>query len=383
MEKNLNNLLLLYWRPSHMNRVAIIGYSTSRFRKIIDESIFELACAPCMDIIRSTNFPSSKIDGVLFSSCSGEQYCAAIVSEMLGLSPKVTSKIDNLCNSGTVAIASAYSYIAAGLCNSILVVGAEMRNSPGSKLIWDVSRGFFSAPIYWASMFAKRHMREHGTTEEDLASVAVKNRSSSVNNPNALFNTPITLDEVLNSKKVVEPIKLLDCGALSSGSAGVLLVSEDLARQHSDHPVWIAGIGQQTNCASFAHNIEEIFDKGASRLAASNAYKMAKLGPKDIEVAEIHDAFTIMEIMAYEDLGFASRGEGTSFIGNSEVAINPRGGIIGSGHSIGATGVAQVCEIVCQLRQEAGRRQIEQCKVGLVHNLAAAGTSAAVIILRS
>jgi acetyl-CoA C-acetyltransferase len=366
-----------------MNRVAIIGYSTSKFRKIIDESIYELACEPCMDIIRFTNFPSNKIDGVLFSSCSGEQYGAAIVSEMLGLSPKVTSKIDNLCNSGTVAISCAYSYIAAGLCNSILVVGAEMRNSPGSKLIWDVSRGFFSAPIYWASMFARRHMREYGTTEEDMASVAVKNRSSSVNNPKALFNKPITLDEVLNSRKVVDPIKLLECGALSSGSAGVLLVSEDLARQHSEQPVWIDGIGQQTNCASFAHNIEEIFDRGASKIAASNAYKMAKLGPKDIEVAEIHDAFTIMEIMAYEDLGFASRGKGTSFIGNTEVAINPRGGIIGSGHSIGATGVAQVCEIVCQLRQEAGRRQTDKCDVGLVHNLAAAGTSAAVMILRS
>lgn len=366
-----------------MNRVAIIGYSTSKFRRIIDKSLYELACEPCMDIIRVTNFPSSKIDGVLLSSCSNEQYGAAIVSEMLGLSPKVTSKIDNLCNSGTIAISTAYSYIAAGLCNSILVVGAEMFNSPGTRLMWDVSRGFFSAPIYWASMFARMHMREYGTTEEDMAKVAVKNRSSSVHNPNAMFNKSITLDEVLNSRKLVEPIKLLDCGALSSGAAGVLLVSEDLAGEHGDQPVWIEGIGQQTNCASFAHTIQGIFDKGASRIAASNAYKMAKLGPSDIQVAEIHDAFTIMEIMAYEDLGFAAKGKGTRFIGNGSIVVNPRGGIIGSGHPIGATGIAQVCEIVCQLRHEAGIRQARKCKVGLIHNLAAAGTSATVMILRS
>lgn len=366
-----------------MNRVAIVGHSTSQFSKLVDKSLYELACEPSMDVIRSSNLSANDIDGVVLSSCTQEQYGAAIVSEMLGLSPKLTCRIDNLCSSGTVALSSAYSYIASGLCKCVLVVGAELANSPGTKLTWDVSRGSFSSPIYWASMFARRYMREYGATEEDIAQVAVKNRFSAVNNPKAMFRRPVTLEEVLNSRKLVDPIKLLDCAPLSSGAAGILLVSEDLARCFHGDPVWIEGIGQQTNCASFAHAIQCSFEEGAAKVAATSAYRMAKLGPSDIEVAEIHDAFTITEILAYEDLGFAKKGEGTKFVGDKNIDINLRGGIIGSGHPVGATGIAQVCEIVCQLRREAGARQARKCNTGLVHNLAAAGTSASVIILTS
>jgi acetyl-CoA C-acetyltransferase len=366
-----------------MNKVAIVGYSTAKFRRSTDKSVYELACEPSMDILRSSNLAANRIEGLLFSSCSHDLYGGAILSEMLGVSPKLTCRIDNLCNSGTIAISTAYSYISSGLCDSVLVVGAELYNSPGSKLIWDVSRGHFTAPIYWASVFARMHMREYGTTEEDLANIAVKNRSSSVNNPNAMFNKPITLEDVLGSRKLVDPIKLLDCGALCSGSSSVLLVSEDLARKLGSQPVWIEGIGHQTNCASMAHAIPEIFNIGSCKLAASHAYEMAKMKPSDIQVAEIHDAFTIMEIMACEDLGFAKRGNGAAFALDGNIAVNPRGGIIGSGHPIGATGIAQVCEIVCQLRHESGERQAGSCNVGLVHNLAAAGTSATVMILRS
>jgi len=366
-----------------MNRVAIVGYSTTKFQKSADKSVYELACEPSMVILGSSRIPANKLEGLLFSSCSHDLYGGAITSEMLGVNPKITCRIDNLCNSGTVAISTAYSYISSGLCNSVLVVGAEMHNSPGSKLIWDVSRGHFTSPIYWASVFAKMHMREYGTTEEDMANIAVKNRSSSVSNPNAMFNKPITLEDVLNSRKLVDPIKLLDCSALCSGAASVLLVSEDLARNLDVQPVWIDGIGQQTNCASVAHAIPNIFEKGSSKSAASHAYEMARMKPSDIQVAEIHDAFTIMEIMAYEDLGFARAGKGASYALEGNIAVNPRGGILGCGHPIGATGIAQVCEIVCQLRHEAGMRQAGTCNVGLVHNLAAAGTSATVMILRS
>jgi acetyl-CoA C-acetyltransferase len=366
-----------------MNKVAIVGHSTTKFRKLAEKSIYELACEPSMDILRSSRIPADKIEGLLFSSCSHDLYGGAIASEMLGVNPKITCRIDNLCNSGTAAITTAYSYISSGLCNSVLVVGAELHNSPGSKLIWDVSRGNFTSPIYWASVFAKMHMRKYGTAEEDMANIAVKNRSSAADNPNAMFNKPIALEDVLNSRKLVDPIKLLDCSALCSGAASVLLVSEDLARNLDVQPIWIDGIGQQTNCASIAHAIPGIFEKGASKLAALYAYKMARLVPSDIQVAEIHDAFTIMEIMAYEDLGFARAGKGASYALDGSITVNPRGGILGSGHPIGATGIAQVCEIVCQLRHEAGIRQAGSSNVGLVHNLAAAGTSATVMILRS
>jgi acetyl-CoA C-acetyltransferase len=366
-----------------MNKVAIVDYATTKFRKLTDKSVYDLACEPAMEILRSSKITANKIEGLLFSSCSNDLYSGAIASEMLGVIPKITCRIDNLCNSGTVALSAAYSYISSGLCDSILVVGAELRNSPGSKLIWDVSRGNFTSPIYWASIFAKMHMREYGTTEEDMGAIAVKNRLSAVNNPNAMFNEPISLEDVLISRKLVEPIKLLDCGALCAGAASLLLVSEDLARNLDLQPVWIDGIGQQTNCASVARAIPGIFKNGSSKLAAANAYEMAKVKPSDIQVAEIHDAFTIMEIMAYEDLGFARTGKGASYALDGNITINPRGGILGSGHPIGATGIAQVCEIVCQLRHEAGIRQVGDCNVGLVHNLAAAGTSATIMILRS
>lgn len=367
-----------------MNRVAIVDYATTKFRRLTDKSIYELACEPSMEILRSSELAANTIDGLLFSSCSYDLYGGPIASEMLGVNPRITCRIDNLCNSGTVAISTAYSYISSGLCESVLVVGTELRDSPGAKLIWDVSRGHFSSPIYWASIFAKMHMREYGTTEEDLAAVAVKNRSLSTKNPNAVFNNkPISLEDVLSSRKLVDPIKLLDCCALCSGAASVLLVSEDLTRNLDVQPVWIEGIGQQTNCASIAHAIPGMFKSGASKLAAKYAYNMAGMNSSDIQVAEIHDAFTIMEIMAYEDLGFARTGKGANYALDGNIAVNPRGGILGSGHPVGATGVAQVCEIVSQLRHEAGKRQAGGCNVGLVHNLAAAGTSATVIILRS
>jgi acetyl-CoA C-acetyltransferase len=366
-----------------MNKVAIIDYATTKFRKLIEKPLYELACEPSMEILRSSKITANEVDGLLFSSCSHDFYGGAILSEMLGMAPKITCRIENLCNSGTAAISTAYSYISSGLCDSILVVGAELQNSPGSKLSWDVSRGQFTSPIYWASIFAKMHMREYGTTEHDLAAIAVKNRSYSVKNPNAMFNTPISLEDVLNSRKLVDPIKLLDCSALCSGAAALLLVSEDLARNLDAHPVWINGIGQQTNCASVAHAIPEIFRNGASKRAAAQAYEMAQIKPSDVQVAEIHDAFTIMEILAYEDLGFAKKGKEKMYALDGNIVVNPRGGILGSGHPIGATGIAQVCEIVCQLRHDAGTRQVGNCDIGLVHNLAAAGTSATVMILES
>lgn len=366
-----------------MNKVAIVDYATTKFRKLTEKSLLELACEPSIEILKSSKITAKKVEGLFLSSCSHDLYGGAIVSEMLGITPKITCRIDNLCNSGTSAVSTAYSYIASGLCDSVLVVGAELHNSPGSKLTWDVSRGQFTSPIYWASVFAKMHMREYGTTEEDLAAIAVKNRSYSAKNPNAMFNKPISLEDVLNSRKLVDPIKLLDCSVLCSGAASLLLVSEDLARDLDVHPVWIEGIGQQTNCASVAHAIPEIFKNGSSKRAAKHAYEMARMKPSDIHVAEIHDAFTIMEILAYEDLGFAKKGKGTSYALDENIIVNPRGGILGSGHPIGATGIAQVCEIVCQLRHEAGSRQVRCCNVGLVHNLAAAGTSATIMILES
>lgn len=341
--------------------------------------LLELACEPCVEILKN-DAAGREIDAVLFSSCATDQYSSTIISEMLGMRPKVSHRIDNLCNSGTNAVASAFSMIASGLCDTALVVGAEKADSPGNKLLWDITRGSFTFPVHWAAIFAKAHMRKYGTTEEQMAKVSVKNHKSAAKNPQALFRKEVSIKEVMNSKKLADPIKLLDCSAPCDGASAVLLVSEEKAKKLDD-PIWIKGIGQQTNSASFANATSELTTIEAAKRAARDAFEMSQTSPSQIDIAELHDAFTILEILAYEDLGFAKRGEGGRFVDQNEIAINPRGGIIGCGHPVGTTGVAQVAEVASQLAGKAGKRQAKGCKTGLVHNLAAAGSSATVIIM--
>ena len=362
-----------------MNKVAIVSWATTQFSKDSGKSVFELACDPGAQILKTGKADRREIDAVLLSSCTTEQYSSTIVSEMIGIMPKVSQRIDNLCNSGTNAVASAYSLIASGLCELALVAGAEKGDSTGNKLLWDVTRGSYMFPVHWAALFAKSHMRKYGTTEEQMAMVAVKNRMNASRNQKALFRSPVTLDEVLNSKKIADPVKLLDCSAPCDGGSAVLLASERKARQLTDTPVWLLGIGQRTNSASFANATTDLTTIESAKLAGRDAFKMSQLPPKMIDVAEVHDAFTILQILAQEDLGFAEKGGGP--LKNESLVVNPRGGIIGCGHPVGATGVAQVAEMAAQLAGKAGNTQVKDCKRGLVHNLAAAGSSATVIIM--
>jgi acetyl-CoA C-acetyltransferase len=363
-----------------MHKVAVSSWATSTFTKGSKMSLFELACEPSVQLIRESGISAKEIDAVLFSSCATDQYSSAIISEMLGIYPRISYRVDNLCNSGTNAVASAFAIIASGLCNTVLVVGAEKADSPGNKLVWDVSRGSFMFPVHWAAIFAKAHMRKYGTTEEQMAMVSVKNHKNAAKNDHALFRKEVTLQEVMNSKKIASPIKLLDCSASCEGASAILLVSEEKSLS-LDNPVFIKGIGQQTTSASFAKATPDLTTIEAARRAAHTAFEMSHTKLSQIDVAELHDAFTILEILGYEDLGFAKKGEGGKFVNQEQIVINPRGGIIGCGHPVGATGVAQVAEIASQLAGKAGKRQVKNCKTGLVHNLAAAGSSASVIVM--
>jgi acetyl-CoA C-acetyltransferase len=363
-----------------MRKVAVSSWATSTFTKDSKMSLFELACEPSVQLIKESGISAKEIEAVLFSSCATDQYSCSIISEMLGIRPRISYRIDNLCNSGTNAVISAFAIIASGLCNSVLVVGAEKVDSPGNKLLWDVTRGSFMFPVHWAAIFAKAHMRKYGTTEEQMAMVSIKNHKNASKNPLALFGKEVALQEVMNSKKIAPPIKLLDCSAPCDGSSAILLVSEEKARS-LENPVFIKGIGQQTTSASFANATPDLTTIEATRLAAHTAFEMSDTKLSKIDVAELHDAFTILEILAYEDIGFANKGEGGKFVNQEQIVINPRGGIIGCGHPVGATGVAQVAEIASQLAGKAGERQVRNCKTGLVHNLAAAGSSASVIVM--
>ncbi len=332
------------------------------------------------------NLTQKDVDVVLTSTSDNSRYFASIVSELAGLSPKISHSVESLCNSGANSAVSAFAYIASGLGDVALVAGAERFDSPGRVLEWDQSRGQYKHPIYWSSMFTKAHMRKYGTTKEDLAIVSAKNHRNSTANPYAYFEKEYSIDEIMQSKNLTEDIRLLDCSLPCSGSAAILLASEEVAKKYTDCPVWITGIGQKTISAGFTKNTDLTTMKSTA-IASTDAYKMSGIQPSDVDVAEIHDAFTICEIIELEDLRFAKKGMGSNYARNcyetQDRKINPRGGLIGSGHPLGATGIAQIVEIAQQLQQKAGKRQVEGAKVGLVQNMSAAATSSTVLILQS
>jgi len=369
-----------------LRKVALAGFGLTKFSKE-DGSIDSLMLSATKSLFGNMpNLSQKDVDVVLTSTNDDHKYLASIVSELSGIAPKISHSVESLCNSGANSAISAFSYIASGLADVALVVGAERFDSPGLVLEWDKSRGQYKHPIFWSSIFTKAHARKYGTTKEDLAIVSAKNHKNALDNPYAYFEKTYSVDEIMNSRNLTDDIRLLDCSLPCSGSAAILLASEEAARNLTDSPIWISGIGQRTISAGFTKNYELTSMKSTID-AASMAYEMAKKEPDDIDVAEIHDAFSVCEIIEVEDLGFVKKGLGKEFVRTlyetQDKKINPRGGLIGAGHPLGATGIAQIAEIGQQLQGKAGKRQVSGAKTGLVQNMSAAATSSSVLILQS
>jgi len=368
-----------------LNKVAVVGYGNTKFSSedMPIESLLTSATKSLFD--QTKNIEQKDIDVVLVSTNDNTKYLSAVLSELTGISPKISHTVENLCSSGTNSIVSAYSYIVSGLADMALVVGADRYDCPGQILEWDSSRGEFMHPVFWASLFTKSHKREFGTTQEDLAVVSAKNHNNAKSNPHAYSNKTYSIDDVLQSKFVTDDLHLLDCSRPCSGASSVLLASETIAKKF-ECPVWINGIGQKTTSASITKN-ENLTTMTSTKIAAKQAFDMAKIQANDVDVTELHDAFTICEIMALEDMGFVKKGHASSYVRDlydtQENKINPRGGLIGSGHPLGATGVAQVVEVTQQLQNKAEKRQIKNASIGLVHNMSAAATSSTVLLLQS
>jgi len=367
-----------------MNKVGIVGYGITPFTKD-DKKIESVLLDSAKKLFRNNSqINRDEIDAVLVSTNNNSKYLSPVLSEMVGIQPKIAHTIESLCNSGTNSIVSAYSYIASGLADMILITGAERYDSPGQILEWDNSRGEFKHPIFWASIFAKSYKREFSISEEELAIVSVKNHKQAKENPNALSNKTYTVEDVMNSKKLTDDLRLLDCSRPCTGSASIILASEQKAKQLTDQPTWITGIGQKTISAGFTKNIS-FSSMESTKLAGKTALKMAGKDIENIDVAEIHDAFSVCEPMALESLGFSKDGKGTNMVKElhetNNFKINPRGGLIGTGHPLGATGIAQTIEITQQLQSNAGNRQTENPQVGLIHNMSAAATSSTVLVL--
>ena len=365
-------------------KVGIASYGLTKFSRN-DSKIDSVLLESTKNLFENCpNLSQNEIDAVLISTNNNSKYLASVLSEMAGIEPKIAHSVESLCNSGTNAIVSAYSYIMSGLADIVLIAGAERYDSPGQILEWDDSRGEFKHPIFWASIFTKAYKRKFGITSEDLAHVSVKNHKQAQKNPYALSDKEYTIDEVLQSKILTDDLRILDCSRPCTGSASIILASENNIKKLTDDPIWISGIGQKTTSASFTKNTT-FSTMESSRLAAHAALKMSKHEPSQIDIAEIHDAFSVCEPMALEAIGISEVGKGIELVKNlldtNNSKINPRGGLIGAGHPLGATGIAQTIEVTQQLQLKAESRQTDNPQIGLVHNMSAASTSSTVLVL--
>ena len=383
-----------------MNRVAVVGIGHSKFGRRTDVSIGELAFESIKQAVDDAGVDRKDIANVVIGNMGGwsaESLPAVVVDEYAGLDGVGTMRVEAACASGSAALKSAYNSVLSGEGDLAMAVGVEKMSEVDTpttvELIgragsyaWEFENYGMTFPAYYA-LYAVAHMNKFGTTEEDMARVAVKAHHYGAMNPLAQFQKEITLEKALGSQVVAWPLKLYDACPLTDGSAAVVLASEEVAKRLTDTPIWIRGIGCSSDSANLSRRGSYVGLDAAVR-AARRAYSMAKVGPEDIDVATAHDCFTIAELMAYEDLGFCKKGEGAKMIreGQTEIGgripVNLDGGLKAKGHPVGATGVSMTVEITKQLRGEAGKRQAPIRKgVGLVHNIGGTGHYAYITVL--
>lgn len=373
-----------------MRKVCVIAGGMCKWgvRNASQRDMFQEAARACF--LDNPGVSNKDVDGLIVSSayterCSFQTHLAPLVAEHLGIKPRsVCMRVELLCASGSSGIITAYGLIKAGVADVVMVIGGEKLYMPQKWEVfysemasvdhdWDGAQGLGLPPAAFA-MVAKQHMKQFGTTEEQMALVSVKNRRNGLNNPNGQFQEPIDLATAMNAKAIVRPMKLYDCCPITDGAAAVILACEEKAAELTDKPlVYIMGTGQ-ASVHNMSANMPDWTTWVALRTASQQAYKAAGIGPSQINVAQTHDCFTISEIIEYEDLGFCEKGEGGRFIqdGQSDfggkVPVNTDGGLLSCGHPFGGTGIRQAIEITRQLRGDAVK-QVQGAQFGLTHNL--------------
>ncbi|MCU1458984.1 MAG: acetyl-CoA acetyltransferase [Actinomycetia bacterium] len=381
------------------NKVAVVGASLIKFGELFEQSYEQMAAGAFEGAIASVDkgFDPTQVEAAFVATQRGtlwgqEGIGGNTVPSALGISGIACTRIENACPSGSDAFRVGAMAVASGVHDVVLVIGVEkMRDKSAEEgLLSRAAAGHpiftrgETAPVLFAP-FATRHMHEFGTTREMLASVAVKNHYNGARDPFAHFQNEITIDDVLKSAPVCHPLHLLDCCPQTDGAAAVLLVNADRAEEFTDNPVFVAGFGVATD-HPYLHEKSTFTAMTATTAAAERAYKMAGVGPDQIDSAEVHDCFTITEILDIEDLGFVEKGKGgiASLEGetaiNGRIPINTSGGLLAKGHPIGATGVAQITECWWQLRGQAEQRQAEMRNgYALQHNVGGRGSGVAVV----
>jgi acetyl-CoA C-acetyltransferase len=386
-----------------MGKVAIIGVGQSTFVRSYPGSIRELAFEGFKEAMRDARITAQDIGASVI--CSAPEYDkqrspAGVFAEYLGLNPQPTFYVESLCSSSSMGLRLAYSLVKSGLHEIVAVIGfqkmseissseSQERMGRGADIQWESPFGTMM-PAYYA-MYARAHMAKYGTSPDDLARIRVKAATYGQLNEKAVYRKPVTFDMFTDPANrmagpVASPLRVGDCCANADGSSCIIVAGEEKAKEFSQKPVWILGLGAASTSVNLAGR--DLFTGlTVAQQAAKQAYGMAGISAKDIDVAEVHDCFTIAEMMAYEDLGFAKPGEGKDLIKSKatykegSIPVNVDGGLLSKGHPIGATGGSQIRTIVLQLRDEAGAIQVDNPKIGLVHNIGGVGLYGNVTIL--
>jgi acetyl-CoA C-acetyltransferase len=377
--------------------VAIIGVSQTKFGELWEKSFRDLIVEAGLKAVDDANIEGEDLGAMYVGNMSAglfvqQEHIASLIADHSGLTPIPCARVEAACASGGLALRNGIMAVASGYHDIVISAGVEKMTdvvdptpaiATASDQEWEAQQGVTFPSLY--AMMAKRHMYEYGTTREQLAMVSVINHKNGAKNPLAQFPMEISVDAVLNSSIVADPLRLLDCSPVSDGAAAVILCPAEDAKKYTDTPIYVKASAQASGTIAL-HNRKDLTTIDSTVHASRNAYKMAGLGPKDIDLVEVHDCFSINGLLAVEDLGFVEKGKGGIAIEegmteiDGDIPVNPSGGLKARGHPLGATGIAQAAEIVWQLRGEAGKRQVDGAQIGMTHNIGGTGGTAAVHI---
>ncbi|WJI08834.1 thiolase domain-containing protein [Methanobacterium sp. CWC-01] len=380
-----------------MRDVAIIGVSQTKFGELWDISFRDLISEAGLKAIEDADIEGADLEAMFVGNMSAglfvqQEHIASLIADHTGLTPLPCARVEAACASGGLALRNGIMAVASGYHDVVISAGVEKMTdvvdptpaiATASDQEWEAQQGVTFPSLY--AMMARRHMHEYGTTREQLAMMSVINHKNGALNPLAQFPMEITVDQVLNSSLVADPLRLLDCSPVTDGAAAVILCPAEDARKYTDTPVYVKASAQASGTIAL-HDRPDITTIDATVNAARTAYNMAKMEPKDIQAVEVHDCFSINGLLAIEDLGFVEKGQAGPAIEDGvterdgRIPVNPSGGLKSRGHPLGATGIAQTAEIVWQLRGEAGKRQIDGIEIGMTHNIGGTGGTAAVHI---
>ncbi len=385
-----------------MRDVAIIGTGCTKFGELWDLSLRDIFVEAGVSAIVDAGIQGEEIDGLYMGNMSGgrfveQEHVGSLIADYSGLAGNLhvpATRVEAACASGGLALRQGILAVASGHADIIVAAGGEKMTdvdldtatdalAAAADREWEGIMGATFPGLY--AMIARLHMHKYGTTSEQMAAVSVKNHHNGTMNPIAQFRNEITLDTVLRSNMVADPLHMFDCSPISDGAAAVVLAPADVAMKYTDTPVYVKATAQASSPISL-HDRTDITTLDASVVAGQRAYKMAGLTPNDIDIVEVHDCFTIAEICAIEDLGFFEKGDGGRASEDGETAIDSRipvntsGGLKACGHPVGATGIKQAVEITEQLRGTAGKSQIDGAGIGMTHNVGGSGGTAVVHI---